>query len=101
MVTEHQQRYLAEVRRLVLRHTKPAGASVFLFGSFSRGDVHRGSDIDIAIRHDGRLTRSALATLREALEESRVPYQVDVVDMREASAQLRGRIMAEGIPWTG
>lgn len=40
-----------------------------------------------------------LARLREALEESTIPYRVDVVDLSEADAAFRDRVHREGVVW--
>lgn len=46
------------------------------------------SDIDIAIPHDGDVGWELMSTLREALEESSVPYRVNLVDLTHADARL-------------
>ena len=40
-----------------------------------------------------------LAELREALEESTVPWRVEVVDLSETDAAFRERVLKEGIVW--
>ncbi len=46
------------------------------------------------------LPAGALAEIREELEESGIPYQVDVVDLSQADAHLRERVLREGVLWT-
>lgn len=41
-----------------------------------------------------------MAEVREALEESHVPHQVDLVDLHWAGAALRDAVRREGIWWT-
>jgi len=72
---------------------------VYLFGSWARGSGSRISDIDVAIDASGPLPRGLLAGLREALEESDVLYQVDLVDLSEAPPALRHRVESEGVLW--
>ncbi len=91
---------LAEARRIVLAGLRGCGARVFLFGSRARGEGGLASDIDIGILPDTPLPEGALAEIREALEESRIPYEVDVVDLSTADAALRERVLREGVPWT-
>ena len=45
------------------------------------------------------LPRGVLATLRDALEESTIPYRVDVVDLAETDSDFRERIRREGVLW--
>ena len=93
------ERYLDEVREVVLRSLGERAATVYLFGSFATGTQHRSSDIDIAIDSGTALPRALLAQLREALEESRVPYRVDVVDLSEADPAFRERVRRTGRGW--
>ena len=93
-------RALAEVRRLVLRGLGETRAKVLLFGSWARGEASRHSDIDVGILPLEALPPGLLGRIREALEESTVPYRVDVVDLSGANPELRSRALAEGSPWT-
>jgi hypothetical protein len=90
---------LAEVRRIVLEVIGSENATIYLFGSWARGDATRTSDIDIAIEPLADLPRGAFARLRECLEESHVPYRVDVVDLRKTDPEFRHRVLTEGISW--
>ena len=40
-----------------------------------------------------------MALLREALDESHIPFRVDLVDYASAPAHLRAAIDREGISW--
>lgn len=91
---------LAEVRRVVLAGLGSHRAKVFLFGSRAVGGAREGSDIDVAILPLEPLPIETLADIREALEESTVPYRVDLVDLQFAPSTLRDRVLREGIPWT-
>ena len=90
---------LDKVRQLVLAGLGTAPARVWLFGSWARGEQKRSSDIDIAIDHDGDVTPRMIAHIRDILEESTVPYRVDVVDLRLAGEALVNRVRQEGILW--
>jgi len=93
---------LAEVRRLVLEYLRPWHVKVWLFGSRARGDASPRSDIDIALcPEEDALPADWLANLREILEESYVPLQVDVVNLSEAGPELRRAVEREGILWRG
>jgi predicted nucleotidyltransferase len=93
-------RALEEVRRLVLEVIGTKRAAVYLFGSWARGQATRLSDIDVAIDPYTTLPRGTLSRLRERLEESQVPYHVDVVDLTRATPEFRRRVLAEGVLWS-
>jgi hypothetical protein len=91
---------LERVRAIVLDILRPYGGTAYLFGSWASGTRHRTSDIDVAIETPKPLPGGVLARLREALEESSVPYRVDVVDLADADPDFRERVRREGTRWT-
>ena len=91
---------LEEVRRIVLDVVSDKNVRVYLFGSWARGEATRLSDIDVAIDPHATLPRGTLAQLRERLEESHVPYRVDVVDLTRTSPEFRQRILTERVLWS-
>lgn len=92
--------YVDQVRAIVERELSGHAVDVYLFGSWARGEARRTSDIDVAVLPKGELAWAILSRLREALEESSVPYAVDVVDLREVSAEFRARVLREGVRWS-
>ncbi|MCF6206531.1 MAG: nucleotidyltransferase domain-containing protein [Sulfurovum sp.] len=72
-------------------------ANIYLFGSRARGDASACSDIDIAIESD-RTLKEKLARIRFAIEESSLPYKVDLVDLSQAP-YLKTIIQKEGLRW--
>lgn len=70
---------------------------IYLFGSRARGEEGSYSDIDIAIDGDDTLS-SKLSQVRFVIEESLVPYKVDLVELSKAP-YLRKIIEKEGIAW--
>jgi len=97
---DNQRRYLAEVRRIVSVHLRPEEADVYLFGSWARDDIRQHSDIDVAIQPREAFNPGCLPHLRDALEESHVPYAVDVVDLTAVEGPFRDRVMREGVRWS-
>jgi predicted nucleotidyltransferase len=91
---------LEAVRRIVLSGLRAHPARVFLFGSRARGDHRVASDIDVAVLPLGPIPAGLLARIREELDESQVPFVVDLVDLREAPPSLRERALREGTEWT-
>lgn len=92
--------YVDLVRGIVRSHLRGRDADVYLFGSWARGDARRTSDIDVAVLPKDDLPWIVLTRLREALEESSIPYPVEVVDLREVAPQFRARVLEEGIRWS-
>src|SRR5512135_3570820 len=91
---------LAEVRRLVLVGLHGFRAAVYLFGSWAARKAGRTSDIDVAVLPLDPIPQHVFSEIREALEESRVIYKVDLVDLSDSSEEFRRRILSEGVLWS-
>jgi len=91
---------LDDVRHTVMGELGAEKSTVYLFGSWARGEATSLSDIDVAIDSRTPLPPGALARLRERLEESHVPYRVDVVDLSRTSPDFRRRVLTEGVLWS-
>jgi predicted nucleotidyltransferase len=99
--TTTRARALERVREITLQVLGDRAVHVYLFGSSVTGRVRRSSDIDVGIDAGDILAPVLLAELRERLEESDVPYDVDVVDLRAASSEIRASVEREGVVWRG
>ncbi|MCM8733632.1 nucleotidyltransferase domain-containing protein [Azospirillum sp. A1-3] len=99
MMNPVRLRALDTVKRIVFERLAGHPARVYLFGSCARGDVGHWSDIDVAIDPLEPLPPGLIGEINEELEESTVPYFVDVVDLRTARRELRQEVEREGIEW--
>lgn len=90
---------LDRIRRIIYDTLQGLNCQVFLFGSFAKGTETQSSDIDIAIDADTPLANRVFVELRSRLEESTIPYCVDVVNLQTASPPLREEIRKSGIRW--
>jgi uncharacterized protein len=90
---------IGELRRIVLDALGEHDATVWLFGSSARDDARQHSDIDIAIMPRDDLPAGFLAELAADIEESPIPYDVDLVDLRRAGSALVDEVHREGVKW--
>ena len=93
-------RHLEQVRRTVLNGLRGTPAKVFLFGSQARQEARSSSDIDVAVLAETPVPPAVLARIRQALEESVIPYEVDLVDLSRAEPRFVAAVLSEAIPWT-
>lgn len=77
-----------------VRSTVPDVIAIYLFGSMARGDVHRESDVDLAILSCAKIPTAALFDLTARLE-TLLHRSVDLVDLRAASAVLRVQVLGD------
>lgn len=79
-------------RNGVSDHNRPV-----IFGSRATGTARRYSDLDIGFAGEP-LPASQLMTIRDELEESRLPINVDVLNFTQASEQLREHALENAVP---
>lgn len=94
-----REEILDMVKAIVLSEIGVYPVKVYLFGSWARKEERCSSDIDIAVERTLGTPANIFFRLREALEDSAVPYRVDVVDLTEATKELADKVMKEGIVW--
>lgn len=90
----------AEVLRRLAPLLHACGGRLLLFGSRARGDARPASDIDLAVRAAGPIPAHWLASARESLEDSLVPFKVDLLDYAALSPEMRQAIDREAVAWT-
>jgi predicted nucleotidyltransferase len=90
---------IEELRRMLLTALGGHDAAVWLFGSCARGEPRQHSDIDVAILPRGELPAGFFGELDAEIEESTIPYDVDLVDLRDADPALVAEVRREGVKW--
>ena len=70
---------------------------VWAFGSRAKWTAKEFSDLDIAIIGDKPLSIALTADLREAFQESALPFKVDIVDWANITPSFRQVIQAAKI----
>ena len=95
-------RYLEQIRSIIRSSMGDARGTVYLFGSRARGNPRPTSDIDLAVTVSGNTGSSIIASLRENLENSTIPFTVDVVDLGFCDSTLSDEVSREGVVvWNG
>ncbi|MCL6563137.1 MAG: nucleotidyltransferase domain-containing protein [Firmicutes bacterium] len=74
---------------------------IYLFGSMARGDWGTSSDLDLALDAKEPIAVERLAHLREQLEDSTIPYFIDLIDLNAVSPGFRKKVLEEAILWRG
>ena len=97
--TQTRGHILDQVKQIVLKPLEQMPVSVYLFGSWARQEEKRTSDIDVAVWSETILPIQTLMNIRFALEESTVPYNVDLIDLRTADQPLIDKVRREGLIW--
>lgn len=97
--SQQQKETLKQVRETLLKYLKGKPVQVYLFGSWAKQKNRHTSDIDIAIWSETNLLEKDIMGLRFHLEESSIPYRVDVVDLTKAEPEFLKKVKEEGLLW--
>jgi hypothetical protein len=97
--SSQREKISQQVQAILLQVLSDHGVKLYLFGSWARGEERQFSDIDVGVWHDGTLDRKLLTEVRFLLEESTIPYRVDVVDLTQVDTEFLAKVKREGIVW--
>ena len=81
--------YIDIVKQIVLKHIPKDNFAVFLFGSRAVGNAKPLSDIDIGILGSEPLPTIIKVDLESDLEESIVPYKIDLIDFYQVDKDFK------------
>jgi len=74
-------------------------AQIYLFGSRARQDNKPESDIDIAIDNKQKIDLIILSEIKEAIEESSIPFTMDLLDLNNVSESIKTQILKDKVAW--
>jgi type I restriction enzyme S subunit len=84
---------LSLIQSILKKHAPDCEARVF--GSRYKWTANDYSDLDIALAGEKKLTLKKLCAVKDAFEESTLPFRVDVLDWNAVSAEFR-KIISNG-----
>lgn len=97
---DFEKKYETLVREKILSLFDKTDVKIYLFGSRSRGDYKRGSDFDIGFENiDEKVFRKLKIQFLDYLEESIVPYKVDMVLFDTADPNFTKEAKKDLIIW--
>jgi len=73
------------IKEIIVRFLNPREYKVFLFGSRANNRARKFSDFDVGIQGKKPVSPKILTSIRDMLEESDLPYTVDVIDFSSVS----------------
>lgn len=86
-------RQLETIKRILAEYV--GDCEVRAFGSRVNGLAKGYSDIDLAVVGPNKMRRKTKMLLREAFEESDLPFRVDIIDYNAVSDEFRAIINAK------
>lgn len=94
-----EDKHLSQLETLLFTPLKEAGFKIWIFGSRARGDHRPYSDIDLLIERSSEVKNFSrlISQLKEAIEESSLPYKVDLVDIKDLAESYKEKVLRERI----
>lgn len=92
-LAEQSERFLREMLRANLGAQTP----IHLFGSRARRDARWNSDFDIWI--DSDIDLMTLQKIEEDIENSFVPFNVDIVTTRQLKGKFGEQVRKDAVKW--
>lgn len=92
-------KYKLQIINIIRTYLKENSVDIILFGSRAEGNASNVSDFDIALRSKTEINDSILNNIKEKLENSNIPYKIDLVDYNKVTDALRESIDRTGIKW--
>ena len=77
------------LKQIVHKYLPENSYKVFVFGSWSTGKNRRFSDIDLGVSGPRPLTAKEYILIQGELEDSDIPYRVDLVDFAKVSDKFK------------
>ena len=91
-VIDIEQKHAKQVQAILERHV-PQGVKVYAFGSRAKFEASKPfADLDLCLRGEDKLASRVLYALKDAFDESMLPYRVDVLDWHGIAESFRNRI---------
>ncbi|MFZ2226213.1 MAG: nucleotidyltransferase domain-containing protein [Candidatus Moraniibacteriota bacterium] len=91
-----EEKYIAKIKEL-FSHQLEKGERVFVFGSSVEGTKF--NDVDLAIVSERKEIDKTISKIKDALDESSLPYRFDVININNTKDPFRERVMGGPKIW--
>lgn len=89
----NEDSYLDLVKTIILKNIPNDKYNIFLFGSRTK-DKHRfAADIDVGVEGKEPLNKDIIYKVQEEIEESIVPFNVDIIDFKDVGNEFKQEAM--------
>lgn len=92
-------KYLDLIKRIVTEELKNENVKIGLFGSFANGTNTYASDIGVAVIPYDSINKWKLAEIREKLDDTTIPYIIDIVDFSMVSESFKNTALQNMMWW--
>ncbi len=90
-----EQRHWTTLVEIAVKPLQIVGCTISFFGSRARGDFQRFSDLDLLV--EGEVPAATLSLIREALDESNLPFRVDLVLFKDLAESYQAGALRDKV----
>lgn len=96
---EASNKYVDIAKEIILSLVDKEKISVFLYGSRAANNARHDSDIDIGLWSSEKINSTLIREINDAIEESIVPYHIDITDFTKVSSKFKKIATEKIIIW--
>lgn len=85
-------REMTQIQKILRKFLDSKTVRIYVFGSRVGDRSRKDSDLDLLLHGPSAISYSILAQIKEAFEESDIPYKIDVLDYFTISDRFRKKI---------
>ena len=85
-----EEKYIVFIKNIILKYLPES--RIYIFGSRATGHARKYSDVDVAVE-DISMTDKIQMQIEIELENSTLPYEVDVIDLNNISELFKSQIV--------
>ena len=93
------EKYLNMLKEIILSIVDTKTVMVFLFGSRVSGRHSSSADADIGLLADEKLPANLYHKIRNAIDESIIPWEVDIIDFTRADQTFKEETLKDIVIW--
>jgi len=92
-------KYIEQIKEIVLSHFQNENVMIVFFGSRAERRADEGADVDLGIKSKNTIDPIMISKIKTSLEESNIPYHVDIIDLSKADKMFVENVLKNGIVW--
>ena len=96
----YDEKYLDMLKEIILSLIDNEKVMVFLFGSRISENHSSRADVDIGLLADDKLSTRLFHTIRNAIDESIIPWEVDIVDFTRVDPTFKEEALKDILIWS-
>ena len=98
-ITQYNEKYMDILKEIILSRIDTEKVMVFLFGSRAFDHYPSRADVDIGLLTDDKLPPHLFHKIRNAVDDSIIPLEIDLVDFTRANTSFKEAALKDIVIW--